>query len=502
MGICCSCKCCNACQCCTCCGYDKQTVEFKTKNSDWIKHLAKKNPGLRLRDAIIPGTHNSGTYSIPRSKCCSNVAITHSMSIYEQLVFGARFLDIRLGGNGKKREKVNIFHNSMMGTIYKKILEQIVRFCKEYPSELIIIDLIFEYGRKLTDEQKEYIYEITMKKLGEKIVNGDDMNTDFQNEAVTVKDAVDSPKQVILLVDNGLRDFKVEYGNQPNFHQTGYFDRNNYLDNTWHNTNKKEILFEKNLQNVREKENLQEKLINSQMTLTPKADSCKDKLGVVFCKNPIRVDNLTSTMIKGNELEFFMRERAGEKWNLIWFDFLEYTPYLLKYLVGLNYTNYQFNIQKAVIKGKKKKKVVDVTEQAKRLLTMSRTNSFYVVEFEKDFDLKKSKISKGWFTMFYTYWDKDKGESSKVSGLANFEFKKNSKYLLNMMNVEEEGEIFEPGVEVNGMIVEGKNLKMKMGNDEELVKLKKKKRGVLVYKKEENGEVQFELNQIFFPKLI
>ena len=32
--------------------------------SNWMQSVASLNPNIRLRDMIIPGTHDSGTYSI------------------------------------------------------------------------------------------------------------------------------------------------------------------------------------------------------------------------------------------------------------------------------------------------------------------------------------------------------------------------------------------------------------------------------------------------------
>lgn len=489
MGICCSCPCCNLCQCCTYCGFNRPSSKIDSKNPTWMKELAEKNPDIKVRELILPGTHDTGTYSISKFKCCSNIAITQTQSVYEQLCSGVRYIDIRLAGNGTKRESINIFHGPMMGTKYINILDQIAQFSKENPSEFVLIDLIFEYGKKLTDEQKNYIYEITIEKLGDRVVNQSHSGA-FNISSMKIKDVVEHERSILLMVQHKLTNFKDKDGRTPNFSSNGFFPRNDKFVDQWHNTNNPDKLMEKNIKHLKDKSNIGYKFVNSQIVLTPQVSGCKGIMKLLVGCNPVRVDNLVSNLFKGNKIDYFLREHSKEKWNVMAFDFFDYNPYLNRYLIGLNYRNYKLRIIKAVIRGDGK--LVEVTEDAKKILEMGRENSFFVIRFEKDFNLKEVGISSGYFTMVYEYFEEGK-EGEKKSGICNFSFKKNTKFLLNMINIEEQGEIIDNG-EAKGAINEDKHYKGISGGDQELVKLKDNRAGqTMVYTKKENGEVEFKL---------
>lgn len=115
MGICCSCNFCNTLTCCSWCGYygpsQHRKLEANHKESpDWMSHLAQKFPGAKLRDCMILGTHDSGSFSASPKIPCNSVARTTRLSVYEQLKAGARYLDLRLGGDGKKPNSVRLYH--------------------------------------------------------------------------------------------------------------------------------------------------------------------------------------------------------------------------------------------------------------------------------------------------------------------------------------------------------------------------------------------------------
>ena len=80
-----------------------------------MSHISQNNPSLPLRDAVILGTHDSATSTISESRCCSSLAITTRISLFEQLMGGARYLDIRLGKTGSKAHEVSIWHGPVCG---------------------------------------------------------------------------------------------------------------------------------------------------------------------------------------------------------------------------------------------------------------------------------------------------------------------------------------------------------------------------------------------------
>jgi hypothetical protein len=57
--------------------------------------LTSVNPDIKLRDCVITGTHDSGTYGIKKSEFLSSMAITQNFSFYQQATMGVRLFDMR-----------------------------------------------------------------------------------------------------------------------------------------------------------------------------------------------------------------------------------------------------------------------------------------------------------------------------------------------------------------------------------------------------------------------
>lgn len=111
-------------------------------NSSWMK---SQPPLATLVDLVIPGSHDSLTYNWC-SKSFKNLkeilisrwAQTQSLTLYDQLVAGVRYLDVRVGWNhgkwmGQHGSKIN------MNVTYESALQQLNRFIREHPTEIVII---------------------------------------------------------------------------------------------------------------------------------------------------------------------------------------------------------------------------------------------------------------------------------------------------------------------------------------------------------------------------
>ena len=64
---------------------------------NWMQILRPDIGNLPLNRIIIPGAHDSNTYSIPKVKALSAFARCQGKSLYSQLCSGIRFFDIRVG---------------------------------------------------------------------------------------------------------------------------------------------------------------------------------------------------------------------------------------------------------------------------------------------------------------------------------------------------------------------------------------------------------------------
>lgn len=452
MGIVCANPVCNICTCLSCCGYNNRRYPISQINKNWMEKLAKMNPSIKLRDAIIPGTHNSGTYTIEQKRCCSSLAITQNKSIYGQLLLGARLLDLRVAGHGSAKDSLYIQHGPIRGALFVEAVNDVLRFITENPNETVFFGIDIEFGFSLTNDQLNYLYEMIKDKLGKYAVSEEEMKTSYNIQKVTIREAYTSRKKVLVLVQGSLRAFTVPSGGKPDF-SWGYLAKDFFLDSKWYNTNDRDDLFNEALWNIQDKQKIRHRFINTQMMLSGQGGSVPDLVTLILGCNTLRVDNLTSDLIDQNELEFFMREFSRMNWNMIWYDFIDFSPYLTKFMIGLNYTNHELKIIEASLT-KGSWNSIDVTQRANQILQLCRSNTLFIIDFTEDFDLYELNIKYGTFKVTYEYGLKG-GEMTRSS--SSFVFSRRTKFLLNMDNASSRGIFISDGVEVRDGLAQGRN---------------------------------------------
>ncbi len=162
---------------------------------NWFSYL---KDGVKLKDAVIPGSHNAGTYKmIPFAKCQSG-------SLYEQYKFGVRYFDTRfhMGLNGKA-----VFeHGIISGSPFEEGLADIRRMLQNNDSEFMIFALHYpkeEYligkiGRKY---KRDFDY---INDLFEKYIEPSKYAlTDFDDiSKLTLGDIRNSGKRYLLAFDD------------------------------------------------------------------------------------------------------------------------------------------------------------------------------------------------------------------------------------------------------------------------------------------------------------
>ncbi|KAL1306854.1 hypothetical protein AAFC00_005507 [Neodothiora populina] len=123
----------------------------------WMKEMSDATP---LSGLSIPGTHNSPTHhkALPSVRC-------QAVSPKEQLANGVRFFDIRVQPE-KPEDPTNaslilvhgVFPISLTGPKYlRKLVDDILHFLSENPSETLIMSLKREGTGSATDEQLSQI---------------------------------------------------------------------------------------------------------------------------------------------------------------------------------------------------------------------------------------------------------------------------------------------------------------------------------------------------------
>ena len=102
------------------------------KGVEWMSRLEDE---WAINELSIPGTHDSGaTHSIAdvAGKC-------QSLSIEDQLYIGVRFFDVRLQLVG---DDYNVVHSFVdQATEFEDVLNQMVGFVTEHPSEFLIVSI-------------------------------------------------------------------------------------------------------------------------------------------------------------------------------------------------------------------------------------------------------------------------------------------------------------------------------------------------------------------------
>ncbi len=117
---------------------------------NWMRDLYTASPNTLLKDIIIPGTHDSGTYKgfIPGSKCQDG-------KFENQLKSGIRYIDLRVDqagrwgilGVGCKDHEVIIVHGSdckdrtSNTATLKDVLNVIKDFAAAHPKEILFVDM-------------------------------------------------------------------------------------------------------------------------------------------------------------------------------------------------------------------------------------------------------------------------------------------------------------------------------------------------------------------------
>jgi hypothetical protein len=134
----------------------------------WMADLGSKLAGRKLNEILLPGTHDSGTYSIPPTgsdlspdngqlykwrvllkllqinivgpiakSIIAGWARVQDRNITEQLEGGVRYFDLRLCGSG---DDFYIVHG-MWGAKIDKILDSVEAFIASHPKEIVLLDV-------------------------------------------------------------------------------------------------------------------------------------------------------------------------------------------------------------------------------------------------------------------------------------------------------------------------------------------------------------------------
>jgi hypothetical protein len=194
-------------------------------------NLVQSVPDITIGDMVIPGTHDSASFSIEPYKLFSAVGRTQNVSVLEQLHRGTRYLDLRIAESGND---VHIFHGCLKGCKFERILDDIHLFCQDFPGEFLVITVVAEYGRSFDSKTKKKALDVIKASLGDKMFKGPSVDTLLKTP---LKDLISNGSQVCVVLHPRIyEDFMVngvEYSAAFVSKEYSCFNASNWMEDKW-----------------------------------------------------------------------------------------------------------------------------------------------------------------------------------------------------------------------------------------------------------------------------
>jgi hypothetical protein len=194
------------------------TTALPSQNDPWtskwmgeMKSVISHHP---IADLILPGSHDACAYKLSSTEvtpfaptqlnscfakhccCCvgQNYAVAQTGSLYDQLLSGSRYLDMRVTFDEKKQ--LLRTEHALYGLPIDQLFQQIALFIKEHPTEIIIMHLRHFSVTKLYDMKLEH-HDMILQLLEEIFDEDDFIKLNEINESLL---ELKKKKRKILLV--------------------------------------------------------------------------------------------------------------------------------------------------------------------------------------------------------------------------------------------------------------------------------------------------------------
>ena len=389
---------CSSIEQCACCGFIPYPQDLiYSKNADWMSILAHQRPDILLRQIKLPGAHDSATSTIPGSIPFSSISRTQNLSIFEQLEYGVRFFDVRIGCASLDPKELSIMHGPHYGDLFVNILKDMAAFVSLHPEEVIIVKIKEEQTRGIPNEIRHFVLKTINSIFGNKLIG--QMETQqgprgwFIIETVLLKELQMNRKNFIVAYHkNEFQNNRYPISDESWLrlvNSYNVFEAYQIFRNKWHKTNSPTTLFRRNLDFVERFENESSLLRISQFTITPKVDSLCSILQIMMGYYSLRVDQHVKTLYKQNSIQKKVKAIQDRNINVIWFDFIDYDPTMTSSIIGANFTTFNLQILKILAKEENGfKKPIDFTH---RLNNQLPHHSLYLIDPYEDLDLDTSK---------------------------------------------------------------------------------------------------------------
>jgi hypothetical protein len=363
--------------------------------SNWMERLCltqqKATATMTLRDMVLPGSHDSASGTIGPWKPFSAAGRTQNFSVGRQLASGVRYLDVRVASATKGRDLLSIWHGCLEGGDFEDVLVEVGDFVRDHPKELIILELVPEYGKKFSAEQRRRCLDRAHELLGgsSTIIPGDQLRDIITNKPFV--EVAELPQSVAVLLHG--RFFEgdgIGMTEEEITAKYGFVNGGKYLRNPWNNTRDISELLAKNLQTVENHKDDREMLLSNQFVVTPGVGNASDVVNALTGKNSLRPVSHACQLYAPGLLDHYLCRNADKSWNIVALDFNDLCPEISDLLISLNWmhtTTMQVLLASICVNGTNQ----DVTEKVQR--NVCRGCVLFLVDPEVDLSSGADKFS-------------------------------------------------------------------------------------------------------------
>ena len=321
------------------------TYNSTAMTAQWMEQLvasAPQNHTFTLRDLVLPGTHDSGSGTIGRFKIFSAAGRTQNLSLYEQLKAGIRYLDVRVAnGTTGGDDILSIWHGCLEGGNLDNALQGVADFLQEHTKELVVIELVPEYGKQFSTNQKRCCLDIAQRLLGgsERIIPASHVPEIIETKPFGQVISSMSQRVIVLLHNRFFEgDNAIDISMEEISSKYGFVKGDELLRNPWNNTRDCSELMQKNLSTVQQCASDRSRLLSNQFVATPGVSGgAKDVVGLLTGANSLRPVSHACRLYAPNSLDRFLCQNADESWNIVALDFVDLCPEITDFLISLNW---------------------------------------------------------------------------------------------------------------------------------------------------------------------
>jgi len=394
-------------------------------NRAWMGglYLAERETDTKttLNNVIIPGSHDSASYSIPTRTLGSAIGRTQNLTIRQQLLSGIRYLDLRIA-SGKQHGHIGgvyIFHGPLRGCTFKKVLDEIQGFCNEFPTEFVIIHVTAEYGRPFSVGDKATALELMKSCFGSRFETTSKQlqllcKVDSRNELFNtpLQELIEENGQVCVLLKNWFSpDFTVNgvtYNEDFVKKEYGFFVSERWLEDKWYNTTDARELVDGNVQEIRKhKANKREYFMNNQFILTPafKSSDISSYLTRKSRLQPVQLANQglyqPPKYSKGRGIPILhdtFVQNPEEGWNLLSLDYVDLAPAVIQLWIGMNFSPLEIELALLGNIGAPQRVAKDVTDLVRSKILRE---SCLFLHPKHEFNLRDLEVPESSLTLVY-----------------------------------------------------------------------------------------------------